>query len=109
MKLVIKLVFFISSFSVIMLSTSCRKESDPLKIVYGPAVSIGDGEVRAWVSEDPSGNPTAVGISISEEALNDLPTINQEYILTFDPSSATNFYTFVSLDWSAHGHIPNNV
>jgi hypothetical protein len=109
MKLVIKLVFFISSFFVVMLTTSCRKQDSPNKIVYGPSVSIGDGEVRAWVSEDPSGNPTAVGISLSEEALNDLPTMNHEYLLTFDPSSATHFYTFVSLDWSAHGHIPNNV
>ena len=109
MKLDIKLGFIISSFSVMMLSISCQKQSDPPKIVYGPAVSIGDGEGRAWVSEDPSGNPTAVGISLSEAALNNLPTINQEYILTFDPSSATQFYKFISLDWSAHGHIPNNV
>lgn len=109
MKLIIKLVFIFSFFSVLVFSTSCRKQSNQIKTVYGPAVPIGNGVGRAWVSEDPSGNPTGVGISLSEAALNSLPGINQEYILTFDSSSATPFYKFVCLNWSAHGHIPTNV
>ena len=109
MKLIIKLVFVVSTFSVMLLGVSCRKESNPVKIVYGPSVAIGDGNVRAWVSEDPSGKPTAVGITLSEGAMNNLPTSNQEYILTFDPGSSTDLYKFVSLDWSAKGHIPTKV
>ena len=105
----LKMVFVILSFSVMMLSVSCSKEDNSIKTVYGPAVTIGNGQVRAWVSEDPFGKPTAVGISLSEEALNNLPLSNQEYILTFDPGSATQFYKFISLNWSALGHIPTNV
>ena len=109
MKLVIKLVYIFSLFSVLLFSTSCKKQSNQIKTVYGPAVPIGDGIGRAWVAEDPSGNPTAVGIMLSEAALNSLPEMNEEYILTFDPSSATDFYKFVCLNWSAKGHIPINV
>lgn len=102
-------ILLISSFCAMMLSVSCRKESNPVKIAFGPAVAIGDGKVRAWVSEDRFGKPTAVGITLTEEAMNNLPTSNQEYILTFEPGSATDFYKFVSLNWSAKGHIPTNV
>ena len=106
----LKNIFFICApFIMVMTVSSCKKENTKIKTVYGPAVTIGSGEGRAFVSEDPSGNPTAVGISLSEAALNSLPGINQEYILTFDPSSATPFYKFVCLNWSAHGHIPTNV
>ena len=109
MKYIFNVLFFCASFSMVLTVSSCRKENTSIKTVYGPAVSFGNGEVRAWVSEDPSGNPKAVGISLSEAALNSVPSENHEYILTFDPSSATHFYKFVSLNWSAHGHIPTNV
>ena len=109
MRLDLKTVILITAFSMSMLGVSCRKEGNSGKIVYGPAVTIGSGDVRAWVAQDASGKPTAVGITFSEQAMNNLPTSNQEYLLPFDPGSSTDFYKFVSLNWSAHGHIPTNV
>jgi len=109
MKSIINIFFISASVSLFFLFSSCRKQDNPIKTVYGPAVPIGDGIGRAWVVEDASGKPTAVGIMLSEAALNSLPEMNEEYILTFDPSSATDFYKFVCLNWSAKGHIPINV
>ena len=102
MKLTNRLLLFYASLVMMLLISSCSKEggSNSIKILYGPSVSIGNGEGRAWVSEDIYGNPTAVGIDLSEAALSNLPQMNQEYILTFDASSATKFFKFVSLDWS---------
>jgi len=109
MKSIINIFFISASVSLFFLFSSCTKQDNPIKTVYGPAVPIGDGIGRAWVAEDASGKPTAVGIMLSEAALNSLPEMNEEYILTFDPSSATDFYKFVCLNWSAKGHIPINV
>jgi len=109
MKSIINIFFISASVSLFFLFSSCRKQDNPIKTVYGPAVPIGDGIGRAWVAEDASGKPTAVGIMLSEAALNSLPEMNEEYILTFDPISATDFYKFVCLNWSAKGHIPINV
>jgi len=109
MKSIINIFFISASVSLFFLFSSCRKQDNPIKTVYGPAVPIGDGIGRAWVAEDASGKPTAVGVMLSEAALNNLPEMNEEYILTFDSSSATDFYKFVCLNWSAKGHIPINV
>jgi len=108
MKLVSK-VFFYASMGMILLISSCSKKEISIKTIYGPSVSIGNGIGRAWVSEDLNGNPTAVGIALSEGALNNLPQMNQEFILNFNANSATHFYKYVCLNWSAHGHIPNSI
>ncbi len=111
MKLTNRLLLFYASLVMMLLISSCSKEggSNSIKILYGPSVSIGNGEGRAWVSEDIYGNPTAVGIDLSEAALSNLPQMNQEYILQFNSNSISHFYKFVCLNWSAHGHIPNPV
>jgi len=93
-----------------LLVSSCSKQNTAdLQILYGPSVPIGNGEGRAWISEDLSGNPTAVGISLSEAALDSLPQMNQEYILQFNSNSTSHFYKFVCLNWSAQGHIPDSI
>jgi len=93
-----------------LLVSSCSKQNTAdLQILYGPSVLIGNGVGRAWVSEDLSGNPTAVGICLSEAALDSLPQMNQEYILQFNSNSASHFYKFVCLNWSAQGHIPDSI
>ncbi len=44
-------------------------KSRMLNTFYGPTVPIGKGVARAWVSVNQEGNPTSVGINLSEKAL----------------------------------------
>ncbi len=45
-------------------------ETDP--DIYGTAVPIGDGSGRAYVLQDADGNPTAVGLRLTADALDGL-------------------------------------
>jgi hypothetical protein len=125
MKPVNRILVLAAPLALFFLFSSCNKQDDPdlrslpptslsragkpEKTLYGPSVPIGLGVGRAWVSQDLSGNPTAAGIDLSEAALKNLPEMNQEYILKFNPNAATHFYKYVCLNWSAHGHIPNSI
>jgi hypothetical protein len=73
---------------------------------YGPAVPFGNGVARAWMSEDPDGNPTGVGVNLSEKALEGLPEEPTQTVLYFPNHGATDFYTHILLDWNPQGHEP---
>ena len=73
---------------------------------YGPTVPIGNGVARAWVSEDPDGNPTGVGVNLSEKALEGLPEEPAAFVLYLPNNGATDFYTHILLDWNPQGHEP---
>ena len=79
------------------------------KIFYGPSVPIGHGVARAWISQDISGNPTAVGINLTEKALESLPDQPSSWVLFFPNHGATDFYTHVLVDWNPQGHEPPGV
>jgi len=76
---------------------------------YSTALSMGDGEVRAWVSENKKGEPVSVGITLSENALENLPTVPAQFVLIFPKNKGKNFYTHVLLDWNPQGHEPAHV
>lgn len=78
-------------------------------VFYGPTVPIGHGVARAWVAENPGGDPVAVGINLSEKALEGLPSTPQAFVLYFPNRGATDFYTHVLLDWNPYGHEPPGV
>ncbi len=82
---------------------------------YGAAVALGDGQARTYVVADRrSGNPVEVGIALSAQALEGLPTHSpdhgpgthgpySEYLLELPADNPTP-YRFVELDWNPHGH-----
>ena len=76
---------------------------------YGPSVPLGNGVARAWVSEDSEGNPTGVGVNLSEKALENLPEEPMNIVLYLPNNGATDFYTHVLLDWNPQGHEPPGV
>jgi len=73
---------------------------------YGPTVPFGNGVARAWVSEDPDGNPTGVGVNLSQKALEGLPEEPVAIVLYFPNNGATDFYTHMLIDWNPEGHEP---
>lgn len=76
--------------------------------VYGPAVRLGRGTARTYITADSHGDPASVGIELSEKALDGLPTQDSSYVLFFNPLGLTP-YTHVYMDWNPHGHEPAHV
>jgi hypothetical protein len=76
---------------------------------YGPSVHIGGGMMHAWVKVNRQGDPIAVGVDLSERALNNLPLEPSAYVLTFPKNKGRNFYTHMLIDWNPHGHEPPGV
>jgi hypothetical protein len=76
---------------------------------YGPAVHIGRGMMKAWVRENQQGDPVAVGIVLSKDALRNLPLEDAQYVLSFPKNKGHNFYKHMLIDWNAHGHEPAGV
>jgi hypothetical protein len=102
-------VFFLLLFSTI----SCQLIDDLLedhtkqsKTYYGPSVSVGDGNARAWVMVNPAGKPTSVGINFSEQALNGLPDQVEEYVLELPKEAKSSLYKHFTFGWNPQGHEP---
>lgn len=76
---------------------------------YSSTLPIGKGVVRAWVSQDFNGDPVAVGVNLSEKALENLPAEPAQYVLILPKNKGKNFYTHVLLDWNPQGHEPAHV
>jgi hypothetical protein len=81
----------------------------------GDAVALGNGRARTYVVVDgTTGNPTEVGVALSEAALEGLPETSpdhgpgthgpySEYLLELPARNPTP-YRFVELDWNPQGH-----
>ena len=75
---------------------------------YGPSVAMGNGSARSWISVNPGGRPMELGIEMTHEALQGLPTgemDHPEFVLPL-PSQALELTPFKHLviNWNPHGH-----
>ncbi len=122
MEKFIKIVgFFV--IPILLMMQGCQKEdglnissdSNPvlksklMNTFYGPTVPVGNGVARAWVSVDLNGDPTSVGINLSEKALEKLPAEPASFVLDFPKTKGRNFYTHGLLDWNPQGHEPPGI
>lgn len=76
---------------------------------YSSARHIGNGRAQAWVTENREGEPTSVGLTISAEALNNLPNEMTGFVMELPKGKGMGFYTFVMLDWNPQGHEPPQI
>jgi len=79
---------------------------------YGPTIPIGQGVARAWVKENENGDPVAVGLNLTEKALQGLPGPGQtpeQYVFFFPKTKGKNFYTHMLVDWNPDGHEPPGI
>jgi hypothetical protein len=81
-------------------------KDQPLNVFYGPAVPIGKGVGRAWVQENRDGTPVAVGLALSEKALEGLPQEGGSWVLFFPVNKGKSFYKHMLVDWNPNGHPP---
>jgi len=72
-------------------------------------VPVGNGIARAWVTENESGEPVSVGVTLSEKALENLPSEHADFVLPLPKGKGKIFYTHVLLNWNPQGHFPPNI
>lgn len=84
---------------------------------YGPAVTVGNGQAKTFITLNREKIPTAIGIALSEKALENLPSdhnghegpISFENILELPMQAAITPFQFITLDWNPMGHEPAEV
>ena len=97
--------------AAIAASASDAKE----KIFVGETEPLGKGKVRSWVSLDKNGNPTAVGLTFTEDALSTLPMGPlpgegwMEVSLALPAQAAKTAFKHIGLNWNPQGHAPAKI
>lgn len=88
------------------LKSSGTLKSQSSQTFYGPTVPVGNGIARAWITQDKNGIPSAVGVTLSEKALEKLPEHMEEWVLFFPGQAGSDFYTHALIGWNPEGHEP---
>ncbi|MCK3684737.1 DUF5602 domain-containing protein [Maribellus sp. YY47] len=76
---------------------------------YSSTEPVGNGVVRAFVTQNKAGDPLEVGINVSAKALEKLPSEMMQYVLELPKGKGNHFYTHVLFDWNPMGHEPPGV
>lgn len=111
MKHTVRLMLVASLTTVLF---SCKKENHEQKAgtFYGPSLTLGTGNARSFVTIDATGKTEEIGVAISEDALNSLPSDHQMLEMNLElpaQALANTPFKFVGLDYNPHGHEPNGV
>jgi hypothetical protein len=108
-KVLFRFVPFVLATSFIC--TACKKDTQQPSTYYGPAVTLGNGNVRSYITIGTDNHPQSIGLRLTENALTGLTndTTNMEALMTsIDlPSQAQAAgYNHVEIDWNPYGHDP---
>lgn len=85
------------------------------KIIVGETKPFGKGQARSWVSLDKNGNPTAIGLTFTENALSSLPMEpppGQEWMevsLNLPKEASRTAFKHIGLNWNPNGHQPAKI
>ncbi|MEP6730186.1 MAG: DUF5602 domain-containing protein [bacterium] len=100
-------------------SAACSNSTIPeprAVLVYGPSVSFAQGSARAWVQTDSLGAPSAIGIAMTEGALNGLPSTvtgpSPTALMATLPLPAEAAGTGIDhaeVGWNPNGHEPQQL
>lgn len=93
--------------------TTCKKDLVP-GIYEGTPVPMGNGTVNCWTSFDADGKPTAMGITLTEAALDNLPDSMSHpsgndhgnvYEAQLPPEMASKTpFQHIAVNWNPKGH-----
>jgi hypothetical protein len=81
----------------------------------GEAQRVGNGVAYTWVTLDQKGKPAALGVTLTETALEGLPQtqpeggLGPEYMLMLPKEAKRTAFQHVSLGWNPLGHEPPGV
>lgn len=115
--------------SILLIIVSVRAASQPAagpepakseridgQLVLGDVVPFGDGTARTWVRLDANDQPTALGITLTEAALQGLPPDVTpgviwmvEYVLAFPSDVPLLPFDHAGVNWNPRGHPPGEI
>ncbi|MFZ2530359.1 MAG: DUF5602 domain-containing protein [Rhodococcus sp. (in: high G+C Gram-positive bacteria)] len=76
---------------------------------FGSTATAGNGVIRTFTSVDAAGNPTAVGIRMSADALDGLPDDGAMLMLDVPETAAATAFDHVMINWNPRGHPPETL
>lgn len=87
---------------------SCSDSTSPDKsgTFFGPAVAMGGGTARSYVTLDRAGAPTDLGLALSETALTGLPNATAEFVLALPSQASATPFKHAVINWMPVGHPP---
>lgn len=82
-----------------------------LNTFYGPQEQMGNGKVRSFVVISHTGVPKEIGMELTSEAFNGLPSEGETafYLPLHQKASEVTPFDHLEIDWNPHGHPPPNV
>ena len=78
---------------------------------YTDSQDMGNGSAKLFVTRDSDGDPTEIGLRITEDALQGLPDqdLPVDLYFTVPAEGSEVVIKHVSLDWNGHGHEPDSI
>lgn len=95
-----------TSQSLSTVLSKAPRSSEKMNTFYGPARQIGDGVLRSMVVMKHDGTPEAIGLRISEKALEGLPDEEQNITLELSNKMEGMAFDHIDFGWNPHGHEP---
>jgi uncharacterized protein len=105
----------LSAATAVAALVACSSSTEPAaRIVYGPSQPLGQGTARVYVTLDDAGNPSSLGVALSEGAMNGLPQTPlpgggmsaANLILALPQEAKATGFDHAMLDWNPMGHEP---
>jgi hypothetical protein len=104
---------------VVSAIAACSSSTEPnaSRIVYGPAQSLGQGTARVYVALNGAGEPSSLGIALTEGSMTALPQTPlpgggmsaANLILALPAEAKATGFDHAMLDWNPMGHEPDMV
>lgn len=99
--------------TLVLFLAACDSDTGTLaETRLGETKTLGQGTAQSWVRLDANGNPEAVGVTLTESALNGLPPhtgpAHNETVLRLPAVSGFPFH-HIGLDWNPAGHEPTPI
>ena len=95
------------------LSGTIGCDDDPVAVLggrfTGPSQTFGSGTTQAFVILDDQGDPTSLGVVLSESVLSSLPTSSTEVNLALPAEAAGIPFNFVRASFGPAGHPPPGI
>lgn len=82
---------------------------------YSAKQDVGNGSARTYVTLNEDGNPTEIGVKMTEEAMEGLPEEvpggipSQVFTFEFPVEADQTVFQYMTLDWNPHGHEPDDI
>lgn len=84
-------------------------DNEQANTYYGPSVQFGQGTAQTLVRIGSDGDLQAVGVKISEETLEGLPSDPQRVTLQFPEEAEGMIFDHFDLEWNPNGHEPPGI